>query len=90
MSAYSKVTRHGQITLPASIRKKLDIHEGDLVEIEVVDEKAMLMPKKLIDKSQAYFWTKRWQESEREADEDIKAGRVKTFNSVDELIEDLD
>lgn len=48
------------------------------------------MPKKLIDKSQAYFWTKRWQEGEREADEDIKAGRVKTFNSVDELIEDMD
>jgi len=48
------------------------------------------MPKKLVDKSQAYFWTKRWQEGEREADEDIKAGRVKTFDSVDELIKDLD
>lgn len=90
MPAYSKVTRHGQITLPASVRKELGIEEGDLVEIEVVDEKAMLMPKKLIDKNQAYFWTKRWQEAEREADEDIKAGRVKTFDSVDELIKDLD
>ena len=50
----------------------------------------MLMPKKLVDKSQAYFWTKRWQEGERESDEDIKAGRVKTFDSVDELIEDLE
>jgi len=48
------------------------------------------MPKKLVDKSQAYFWTKRWQQGEREADEDIKAGRVKTFVSVDELIEELD
>ena len=48
------------------------------------------MPKKLADKSQAYFWTRRWQEGEREADEDIKAGRVKTFDSVDELIKDLD
>ena len=48
------------------------------------------MPKKLVDKSQAYFWTKRWQDAEREADEDIKAGRVKTFDSVDELIKDLD
>ena len=33
------------------------------------------MPKKLVDKSQAYFWTRKWQEGEREADEDIKAGR---------------
>jgi len=50
----------------------------------------MPMPKKLVDKSQAYFWTKRWQEDEKEADEDIEAGRVNTFDSVEELIEELD
>jgi antitoxin MazE len=86
----TKVTRHGQITLPASVREQLGIEEGDIVEIEVEDERAVLMPKKLIDKSQAYFWTKRWQKDEREADEDIKAGRVKSFDSADELIKDLD
>ena len=48
------------------------------------------MPKKPVDKSQAYFWTKMWQEGEREADADIKAGRVKTFDSVEELIKDLE
>jgi antitoxin PrlF len=48
------------------------------------------MPKKLVDKSQAYFWTKRWQKGEKETAEDIKAGRVKTFESADELIKDLD
>ena len=89
MPAYSKVTRHGQVTLPASIRRELGIEEGDLVEIEVIDDRAVLMPKKLVDKSQAYFWTKRWQEGERESDEDIKAGRVKVFDSVDELVKDL-
>jgi hypothetical protein len=52
--------------------------------------RAVLMPKKLVDKSQAYFWTRRWQEAEREANEDIKAGRVKTFASGDELIKDLE
>jgi len=89
MPAYSKVTRHGQITLPASVRKKLGVEEGDLVEIEIIDEKAVLIPKKLVDKNQAYFWTKEWQEAEREASEDIKAGRVKTFDSAEELIKDL-
>lgn len=89
MPAHSKVTRHGQITLPASVRKELGVEEGDLVEIEVIDEKAVIIPKKLVDKSQAYFWTKRWQEGEMEADEDIKAGRVKVFESVDDLIKDL-
>jgi AbrB family looped-hinge helix DNA binding protein len=85
-----KVTRHGQITLPSSVRERLGIEEGDLVEIEVVEERAVLVPKKLVDKSQAYFWTRKWQQGEREADEDIKAGRVKAFDSVDELISDLD
>lgn len=86
----SKVTRHGQVTLPASVRKRLGIEEGDLVEIEIEDERAVLVPKRLVDKSQAYFWTKKWQEGERESDEDIKAGRVKTYKKVEELIEDLD
>jgi len=90
MPAYSNVTRHGQVTLPASVRKELRVEEGDLVEIEVIDDRAILVPKKLVDKSQIYFWTKRWQEAEREADEDIKAGRVKTFASVDELVKDLE
>ena len=89
MPAYSKVTRHGQITLPASVRKELGVEEGDLVEIEIIDEKAVLIPKKLVDKNQAYFWTKEWQEAEREASEDIKAGQVKTFDSAEELIKDL-
>ena len=89
MPAYSKVTRHGQITLPASVRKELGVEEGDLVEIEIIDEKAVLIPKKLVDKNQAYFWTKEWQEAEKEASEDIKAGRVKTFDSAEELIKEL-
>jgi hypothetical protein len=45
---------------------------------------------KLMDKSQAYFWTKEWQEVEKEASEDIKAGRVKAFDTIEELIEDLE
>jgi antitoxin MazE len=68
----------------------IGIEEGDIVEIKVEEERAVLMPKKLVDKSQAYFWTKRWQKAEKEAAEDIKAGRVKTFESVDELVKDLD
>ena len=89
MTTYSKVTRHGQITLPAAVRKKLGIAEGDLIEVMVEGDRAMLLPKKLIDKSQAYFWTKEWQQAEREASEDIKAGRVKTFDTAEELIKDL-
>ena len=89
MPTYSKVTRHGQITLPASIRKEFGIEEGDLIEVTVENDRVVLLPKKLIDKSQDYFWTKEWQEAEREASEDIKAGRVKTFDTAEELVKDL-
>ena len=90
MSIYSKVTRNGQITLPASVRKQLGVEEGDIIEIEVVDDRATLVPKKLVDKSQAYFWTREWQEGEREAETDIKSGRVRVYGSAKELIQELE
>ncbi len=90
MTQYSKVTRNGQITLPAPVRKSLGIEEGDLVEIEVIDDRAVLVPQKLIDKSQSYFWTKEWQAAEKQAEKDIQAGRVQTFETVEELIEELE
>jgi hypothetical protein len=39
-----------------------------------------------IDSEQAWFWTREWQAKEREADEDLAAGRVTTFESDDELL----
>ncbi|MCJ7667467.1 MAG: AbrB/MazE/SpoVT family DNA-binding domain-containing protein [Anaerolineae bacterium] len=86
----TKVTRHGQITIPAALRKQVGIEEGDLVELQIVDDHIVLTPKKLIDKSQAYFWTTEWQEAERQAEADIEEGRIKEFASVDELFADLD
>ena len=50
----------------------------------------MLTPKRLVDKDQAYYWSRQWQDAEREAEEDIRAGRVKEFASVEELLRDLD
>jgi hypothetical protein len=35
---------------------------------------------------QRWFWTKEWQAREREAEADIAAGRVQTFETVDELL----
>jgi AbrB family looped-hinge helix DNA binding protein len=89
MTTYTKVTRNGQITLPSSVRKALTIEEGDMIEIKIIDEKAVLMPKRLIDKSQTYFWTKEWQLNEKKSSADIESGRVKVFDTPEELIEDL-
>ena len=42
------------------------------------------------DPSQAWFWTPEWQAGEREADADIAAGRVRSFDNIDALFAHLD
>lgn len=85
-----QLRRHSQITLPAKIRKDLGLKEGDYIEASIKDGAIILKPKELIDKDQAWFWTKEWQAGEREADEDIRTGRVKEFDNVEDFIEELD
>ncbi|MBL7063330.1 MAG: AbrB family transcriptional regulator [Anaerolineae bacterium] len=42
-----------------------------------------------IAKDQAWFWTEEWQTGEREAEADLAAGRYDTFDTMEELIDDL-
>lgn len=83
------VRRNGQLTLPAEIRRAAGIEAGDLLTAEVGRDGIVLRPKKLVDPTQAYFWTRRWQRGEREAQRDIDRGRVKRFESVEEAIAEL-
>ena len=85
-----QIRRNFQVTLPAVIRKRLGLHIGDIVETIVKDGKIILIPKRTVDVEQAWFWSKEWQEAEKEAEADIRAGRVKKFKNVEKLIEDLD
>lgn len=85
-----QIRRNFQVTLPSSLRKGLGVDIGDILEAEVKDGKIILSPKKVIDAEQAYFWGKGWQEGEKEAERDIKAGRVKKFKDIGELLDHLD
>ena len=89
MAKLIQVRKKAQLTLPLSIRRKLGIEEGDFMDVRVQDSEIVLKLKKLIDNEQAWFWTKRWQEGEREAEEDIKAGRVHEFPDADSAITSL-
>ncbi len=79
MSELIQVRKKAQLTLPLSVRQKLGVEEGDYMDVQVRDGEIVLKVKKLIDKDQAWFWTKRWQQGEKEAEEDIRAGRVHSF-----------
>ena len=91
MSVVLQIRSNGQITLPSSIRKQAKLKEGDLLEV-IVDEDGTLhlMPKLAVDRSQAYFWTKRWQKGEQEAEDDLVGGRFLDFESMDDLIKSLE
>ena len=71
--------KKAQVTLPQSVRQQLGIEEGDFLYIQVRSGEIVLKVKKLVDKEQAWFWTNRWQQGEKEAEEDIRAGRVQNF-----------
>lgn len=82
--------RNGQLTLPADLRKRIGAIDGDVFVAEVREaDEIVLRRKRLIDASQAYFWTDEWQRGEREAEEDVRHGRVKRFRSAKALIADL-
>ncbi len=68
----------GVVTLPIALRRKLHLDEkGSQVEVvERTDGVIELRPLLAIPADEAWFWTPEWQEMEREADEDIKAGRM--------------
>ena len=84
------ITSKGQITIPKEIRDKHGLVPGTPAAFEEQDGKVVLVPQRLIDADQAWFWTPEWQEKEREADEDIAAGRVsRWYSDVKELIADL-
>ena len=86
-----QIRDNGQITLPTSIRRKTNLKSGDLLEVNIESDGSIrLTPQVAIDRSQAYFWSKRWQEGERQSEEEIRAGHVREFDKVDDLIADLE
>lgn len=84
------VRKKGSVTIPAEIRKAARLVEGDLVEVEMTADGILLRPKKLIDSTQAWFWDPAWQGREREADENLAAGRLERFEGDDALVAALE
>lgn len=82
--------KRSQVTIPKEFVDALGLHEGDRLECRLENGKIVIVPTVEIPKDQTWFWTEEWQKGEKEAEEDIKAGRVKKFNHVHDLIADLE
>lgn len=72
--ASARVRAKGQVTIPNGIREAARLEEGDPIEFELTDDGILMRPQKVIDASQAWFWTPEWQAGEREADEQVRRG----------------
>ena len=86
MSELVQMRKKAQLTLPQSVRRELSIEEGDFLDVQVRNGEIVLKVKKLVDKEQAWFWTERWQQGEREAEDDIKSVRVHRFDNAGEAV----
>ena len=86
MSKAITMRAKGQITLPREVREAAHLVEGDPVQVELTSEGILLRPQKVIDSSQAWFWTEAWQAGEKAASADIAAGRTTVHPSTDEFL----
>lgn len=83
------VQKRGVVSL-GLLKGHLPVEDGDVLQVQVEDGRIVLVPMKLVPADQVWFWSAEWQKGEKEADEDIAEGRTKSFESVDDLLEDLD
>ena len=75
-----------QVTLPKEIVRKMRLSSGDPLEVACEGDAIVLRPQVHVPRDQAYFWSRDWQAGEREAEEDIRAGRVHgPFRNVSEM-----
>lgn len=87
----TRVRDKGQLTLPARVREALGVTQGDELEFEIDDAGVVeVHGLRKIRTDQAWFWTPEWQAGEREASEDIAAGRTTRHSNEDEFLTHLD
>ena len=88
---FAKLSSKGQVTLPKAVRNAVQLAAGDSMKVEVTDEGAIVLrPQKMVDASQAWFFTPAWQEGEKAASADIIAGRVTRYMGDEDFLESLD
>jgi bifunctional DNA-binding transcriptional regulator/antitoxin component of YhaV-PrlF toxin-antitoxin module len=92
MTSVAYLNRRGQLTIPAGIRRAAGLEPGQAFVIQMTRQGLVLreVEPEDIDPDQAWFWTPEWQAKEREADEDIAAGRVTLYLSDEEFLASLD
>lgn len=91
VKARVKLRAKAQVTLPEEIRQALHIGEGDEVEFAVHPDGTITVRGYVsVPTDQAWFFTPEWLAGEREADEEIDAGRGTTHGSAEDMFAHLE
>jgi AbrB family looped-hinge helix DNA binding protein len=76
----TRLRNKGQITVPSEVRQILGAEEGDDLLFSADESGRIIISRaQIIPPDQAWFWSQRWQQLEREAQADLQAGRVLEF-----------
>ena len=75
------------ITLPAELREALRLKPGDPLQVELDDGRMVLTPVAVVPRRLAL--SESGLRKERAEDAHVRAVRIKTFTSAEDLIEDL-
>ncbi|MDA8398332.1 MAG: AbrB/MazE/SpoVT family DNA-binding domain-containing protein [Actinomycetota bacterium] len=85
------VQKRGLIAIPVELRARYHLDEaGAQVEFVERDDEIVLRTHVAVPADQAWLWGHTWREMEREANDDIAAGRVESFNGTEEPLAELD
>ncbi len=88
--SFVTVQGRGLIAIPTAIRRRFGLDQpGAQVEVIEREGEIVLRPHVAVPADQAWFWTERWRQMEREADDAIAAGRITSVAGVEELLTDL-
>ena len=60
------------------------------MEVVIVEEGILLRPRKVIDATQAWFWSPAWQAGEHEASVELERGDGDIFDSGEAFLASLD
>jgi len=85
MSTVMKISPQGQIRIPKKVMDALNIDKGDYVEVEIEQDQIVLKPRKLIDPTQGWHWTREWQQMEADVDKEIEKNELSPeFHTAEE------
>jgi antitoxin MazE len=78
-----------QVTIPNEVVKKLGLAVGDKLDVVVMDGKIIITPVVIIPKDQMWFYSKEWQDGEKDVDRQVREGKTTKAITMEDLFDGL-